>query len=281
MTRCMRRWSAAGQAGGGGRAEAGEHAAGAGQGLTALDVPEAGRGSGRSAVKAREDVLNSRTARLVACPICQRRGAVSCWYPQGKELYYGTFCCGDHGRFPRADGGGAAEGWPVAGPADRAPGDGAGEARRCGVRRNEPVRCRRKRKNEKAPVRRGRTKPAAPKGAAGFVLLRVQRKEEHLGEENDQEEVMMIEVNQTECTPAPKSVSSMTTTVAVMQKGMTSRKSFSTLMDLSRLLATNRHAPKGGVMLPTAMPIQNTTPRWIMLMPRAAAAGQTSGPTIR
>ena len=78
-----------------------------------------------------------------------------------------------------------------------------------------------------------------------------------------------------------KSVSSMTTTVAVMQKGMTSRKSFSTLMDLSRLLATNRHAPKGGVMLPTAMPMQNTTPRWIMLMPRAAAAGQTSGPTIR
>ena len=32
----------------------------------------------------------------------------------------------------------------------------------------------------------------------------------------------MIEVKQTECTPAPKSVSSMTTTVAVMQKGMTS-----------------------------------------------------------
>ena len=42
------------------------------------------------------------------------------------------------------------------------------------------------------------------KGAVGFVLLRVQRKEEHLGEENDQEEVMMIEVKQTECTPAPK-----------------------------------------------------------------------------
>lgn len=63
-------------------------------------------------------------------------------------------------------------------------------------------------KNEKAPVRREPdtlTKPTAPLwGAVGFVLLRVQRKEEHLGEENDQEEVMMIEVKQTECTPAPK-----------------------------------------------------------------------------
>lgn len=48
----------------------------------------------------REDVLNSRAARSVPCPVCRRRGSVSCWFPQGKELYYGTFSCAEHGRFP-------------------------------------------------------------------------------------------------------------------------------------------------------------------------------------
>ena len=65
-----------------------------------LEVPRLSGAVDVLPVVAREDVLNSRSARFVTCPICQRRGAVSCWYPQGKELYYGTFCCGEHGRFP-------------------------------------------------------------------------------------------------------------------------------------------------------------------------------------
>lgn len=48
----------------------------------------------------REHALDSRAARSVPCPVCRRRGQVSCWFPQGKELFYGTFSCAEHGRFP-------------------------------------------------------------------------------------------------------------------------------------------------------------------------------------
>lgn len=116
-----------------------------GRGLTALTYPRQPR-QRTECCKAREDVLNSRTARLVACPICQRRGAVSCWYPQGKELYYGTFCCGEHGRFPvrmavvqRKDGQ-----WQGRRTVPQVTEQEKAALR--SARRNEPVRCRRKRK---------------------------------------------------------------------------------------------------------------------------------------
>ena len=116
-----------------------------GRGLTALTYPKQPR-KRTACCKAREDVLNSRTARLVACPICQRRGAVSCWYPQGKELYYGTFCCGEHGRFPvrmavvqRKDGQ-----WQGRRTVPQVTEQEKAALR--SARRNEPVRCRRKRK---------------------------------------------------------------------------------------------------------------------------------------
>ena len=70
-----------------------------GRSRTTLEYPKQAR-QRTECCPAREDVLNSRSARFVTCPICQRRGTVSCWYPQGKELYYGTFCCEEHGRFP-------------------------------------------------------------------------------------------------------------------------------------------------------------------------------------
>lgn len=47
----------------------------------------------------REQVLNSRQARLVPCPLCRTPGAVESWYPQG-DVFYGTFRCQEHGRFP-------------------------------------------------------------------------------------------------------------------------------------------------------------------------------------
>lgn len=116
-----------------------------GRGLTALTYPKQPR-QRTECCEAREDVLNSRTARLVACPICQRRGAVSCWYPQGKELYYGTFCCGEHGRFPvrmavvqRKDGQ-----WQGRRTVPQVTEQEKAALR--SARRNEPVRCRRKRK---------------------------------------------------------------------------------------------------------------------------------------
>lgn len=67
--------------------------------LTTLSYPKQSR-QRIGPLSTREDVLDSRSARWVTCPICRRRGAVACWFPQGKELYYGTFACADHGRFP-------------------------------------------------------------------------------------------------------------------------------------------------------------------------------------
>ena len=46
----------------------------------------------------REQVLNSRQARLVPCPLCRTPGAVESWYPQG-DVFYGTFRCQEHGRW--------------------------------------------------------------------------------------------------------------------------------------------------------------------------------------
>lgn len=47
----------------------------------------------------RDQVLNSREARIVPCPLCGAPGAVEEWYPQS-GVYYGTFRCDEHGRFP-------------------------------------------------------------------------------------------------------------------------------------------------------------------------------------
>ncbi len=47
----------------------------------------------------REQVLNSRQARIVPCPLCHQPGAVESWYPQG-DVYYGVFRCENHGVFP-------------------------------------------------------------------------------------------------------------------------------------------------------------------------------------
>ena len=38
----------------------------------------------------REQLLNSRQARIVPCPLCRQPGAVETWYPQG-DVYYGVF----------------------------------------------------------------------------------------------------------------------------------------------------------------------------------------------
>ena len=116
-----------------------------GRSLTTLEYPKQAR-QRTECCPAREDVLNSRSARLVTCPICQRRGTVSCWYPQGKELYYGTFCCEEHGRFPvrmavvqRKDGQ-----WQGRRTVPQVTEQERSALR--SARRNEPVRCRRKRK---------------------------------------------------------------------------------------------------------------------------------------
>ena len=47
----------------------------------------------------REQLLNSRQARIVPCPLCRQPGAVESWYPQG-DVYYGVFRCENHGLFP-------------------------------------------------------------------------------------------------------------------------------------------------------------------------------------
>lgn len=116
-----------------------------GRSLTTLEYPKQAR-QRTECCPAREDVLNSRSARVVTCPICQRRGTVSCWYPQGKELYYGTFCCEEHGRFPvrmavvqRKDGQ-----WQGRRTVPQVTEQERSALR--SARRNEPVRCRRKRK---------------------------------------------------------------------------------------------------------------------------------------
>lgn len=116
-----------------------------GRSLTTLEYPKQAR-QRTECCPVREDVLNSRSARFVTCPICQRRGTVSCWYPQGKELYYGTFCCEEHGRFPvrmavvqRKDGQ-----WQGRRTVPQVTEQECSALR--SARRNEPVRCRRKRK---------------------------------------------------------------------------------------------------------------------------------------
>lgn len=67
--------------------------------LTTLEYPKQNR-QRIGPLSSREAVLDSRTARNVACPLCHERSAVACWFPLGGELYYGVFACGEHGRFP-------------------------------------------------------------------------------------------------------------------------------------------------------------------------------------
>ena len=117
------------------------------KGLTELAYPKQSR-LRTECFKVREDVLNSRAARFVPCPICQSRGTVTCWYPQGQEVYYGTFCCAEHGRFPvrlsvaqRKDG--QWQGRRVVPQATEQE-----KAALRSARRNEPVRCRRKKRRK-------------------------------------------------------------------------------------------------------------------------------------
>lgn len=100
----------------------------------------------------REQVLNSRQARIVPCPVCRQPGAVEMWYPQG-ELHYGVFRCDRHGLFPvrmsvvrKADG--SWQGRRVV-PVLTAPEKAAFAA----ARENEPFQCTReksKRRRKKA-----------------------------------------------------------------------------------------------------------------------------------
>lgn len=87
----------------------------------------------------REQVLNSREARMVPCPLCRGIGAVESWYPQG-DVYYGSFRCAVHGRFPvRMSVTKQKSGWqgrrvvPLLTEQERAAFDAA--------RENEPFRC--------------------------------------------------------------------------------------------------------------------------------------------
>ena len=114
----------------------------------------------------REQVLNSREARFVPCPLCHAPGAVEEWYPQD-SVYYGTFRCEEHGRFPvrmsvtlRADG--TWQGRRVV-PTLTEPERSAFAA----ARENEPFRCRHektKRKNA-AAARKRNEKTSTPPSA--------------------------------------------------------------------------------------------------------------------
>lgn len=46
-----------------------------------------------------KDLLSSRRARRVPCPVCGQLCTVSVWYPCHTQQY-GTFSCPEHGRFP-------------------------------------------------------------------------------------------------------------------------------------------------------------------------------------
>ena len=114
------------QAGGGGRAAEGAHAAGAGQGADGPDVPEAAaaedgvlQGAGGRAEQ--PDGAAGGVSHLPA------PGRGELLVPPGEGAVLRHVLLRGARAVSRADGGGAAEGWPVAGPADRAPGDGAGE----------------------------------------------------------------------------------------------------------------------------------------------------------
>ena len=101
----------------------------------------------------REQVLNSREARFVPCPLCHAPGAVEEWYPQD-SVYYGTFRCQEHGRFPvrmsvtlRPDG--TWQGRRVV-PTLTEPERSAFAA----ARENEPFRCRHEKTKRKKRRRR-------------------------------------------------------------------------------------------------------------------------------